>query len=108
MIGKDGKENAEMRFSDNGPAYVTHDTQNFARMMRPEVARPLQSGVPTGMVESFVKTFQAGLYIHMNPLNDAKMVLEKIPEWLQDYNEYHPHKELKMKSPLEYRRNQLS
>ena len=112
--------------SDNGPAYVAHDTQNFARMMGMEVCTtPYYSPESNGMAESFVKTFKRD-YVHMNPLNDAKTVLEKIPgfgedprfwrrspvlekipEWLQDYNEYHPHKGLKMKSPMEYRRNQL-
>ena len=93
--------------SDNGPAYVAHDTQNFARMMGLEVCTtPYYSPESNGMAESFVKTFKRD-YVHMNPLNDAKTVLEKIPRWLQDYNEYHPHKGLKMKSPSEYRRNQL-
>ena len=27
------------------------------------------------------------------------------PVWFEDYNEYHPHKGLKMKSPREYRRS---
>jgi len=93
--------------SDNGPAYVAHDTQNFARMMGMEVCTtPYYSPESNGMAESFVKTFKRD-YVHMNPLNDAKTVLEKIPKWFQDYNEYHPHKGLKMKSPSEYRRYQL-
>jgi putative transposase len=93
--------------SDNGPAYVAHDTQNFARMMGMEVCTtPYYSPESNGMAESFVKTFKRD-YVHLNPLNDARTVLEKIPGWFQDYNEYHPHKGLKMKSPSEYRRNQL-
>jgi putative transposase len=93
--------------SDNGPAYVAHDTQNFGRMMGMEVCTtPYYSPESNGMAESFVKTFKRD-YVHLNPLNDARTVLEKIPRWFRDYNEYHPHKGLKMKSPREYRRSQL-
>jgi transposase InsO family protein len=46
-------------------------------------------------------------YVHMNPLPDAQTVLEKIPDWFQDYNEYHPHKGLRMQSPRQFRRKQL-
>lgn len=93
--------------SDNGPAYIARDTHNFARMMGMEACTtPYESPESNGMAESFVKTFKRD-YVHMNPLHDARSVLEKIPEWFQDYNEYHPHKGLKMKSPREYRRSQL-
>ncbi len=94
--------------SDNGPAYVAHETQKFARMIGLEVCTtPYYSPESNGMAESFVKTFKRD-YVHMNPLPDAKTVLEKIPEWFQDYNEYHPHKGLKMQSPRQFRRNQLT
>jgi len=94
--------------SDNGPAYIARDTQNFGRMMGLEVCTtPYYSPQSNGMAESFVKTFKRD-YVHINPLRDAETVLKMIPEWFQDYNECHPHKGLKMKSPREYRRNQLT
>jgi transposase InsO family protein len=31
--------------------------------------------------------------------------MEQLPLWFEDYNEYHPHKGLKMMSPREYRRS---
>lgn len=93
--------------SDNGPAYVAHETQRFARMMGLVVCTtPYYSPESNGMAESFVKTFKRD-YVHMNPLPNAKTVLENIPGWFQDYNEYHPHKGLKMLSPRQFRRNQL-
>jgi len=93
--------------SDNGPAYIARETQNFARMMGLEVCTtPYYSPESNGMAESFVKTFKRD-YVHMNPLPDAQTVLEKIPGWFQDYNEYHPHKGLRMQSPRQFRRNQL-
>ncbi len=93
--------------SDNGPAYIARETQNFALMMGMiPCTTPYESPESNGMAESFVKTFKRD-YVFMNPLHNAKSVLEKIPEWFQDYNECHPHKGMKMKSPREYRRSQL-
>lgn len=66
--------------SDNGPAYVAHETQSFARMIGMEVCTtPSYSPESNGMAESFVKTFKRD-YVHMNPLPDAKTVLEKSSE----------------------------
>lgn len=57
--------------SGNGPAYVSHDTQNFARMMRLEVyTTPYYNPESNGMAESFVKTFKRD-YVHMNPLHSG-------------------------------------
>jgi transposase InsO family protein len=93
--------------SDNGPGYVAHETQRFARMMGLEVCTtPFYSPESNGMAESFVKTFKRD-YVHMNSLPDAVTVLAQLPTWFEDYNENHPHKGLKMKSPREYQRKQL-
>jgi transposase InsO family protein len=70
---------------DNGSAYVARETQNFASMIGLEVCTtPYYSPESNGMAESFVKTFKRD-YVHMNPMPDAKTVLEKIPQWFQDY-----------------------
>ena len=93
--------------SDNGPAYVAHETQQFTRTIGLEVCTtPYYSLESNGMAESFIKTFKRD-YVHMNSFPDAKTVLEKIPGWFQDYNEYHPHKGLRMQSPRQFRRKQL-
>ena len=39
-----------------------------------------------------------------HPLYNTHYVLEQLPNWYEDYNEYHPHEALKMKSPCEYRK----
>lgn len=94
--------------SDNGPAFIAKETQRFARMRGLAVCTtPYYSPESNGMAESFVKTFKRD-YVHVNPLPDAKTVLEQLPQWFNDYNEHHPHKGLKMMSPREYRRNQLT
>jgi len=90
--------------SDNGPAYIALETQRFARMMGLEVCTtPFYSPESNGMAESFVKTFKRD-YVHMSSLRDAATVLDQLSVWFDDYNENHPHKGLRMKSPREYRR----
>jgi len=89
--------------SDNGSAYTAHQTRAFAMMMGLEVrTTPVQSPESNGMAESFIKTFKRD-YVHINPLHDARSVMEQLPIWFEDYNNSHPHKALKMKSPREYR-----
>jgi putative transposase len=90
--------------TDNGSAYTAHDTVRFARMMGLEVCTtPYYSPESNGMAESFIKTFKRD-YVQLNDIPDARTVMEKLPLWFEDYNEYHPHKGLKMKSPREHRR----
>lgn len=63
---------------------------------------PVRSPESNGMAESFVKTFKRD-YVYVNDLPDAVSVMEKMAEWIEDYNNLHPHKRLNMKSPREYR-----
>ena len=93
--------------SDNGPAYVARSTRQFARMMGLEVCTtPYRSPESNGMAESFVNTFKRD-FVHVNPLRDARSVMEKLPAWFRDYNENHPHKGLKMMSPKAFREHQV-
>ena len=41
-------------------------------------------------------------------LNNAATVMRLLPSRLEDYNEVHPHKGLKMQSPREFRRGRNS
>ena len=43
-------------------------------------------------------------YSSVNNLFDAITVLEQLPLWFEDYNENHPHKDLKWMSPREYKK----
>lgn len=93
--------------SDNGPAYIARATRQFAQGMGLEVCTtPYYSPESNGMAESFVNTFKRD-YVHVNPLRDARSVMERLPGWFRDYNEIHPHKGLKMMSPREYRNHQV-
>ncbi len=90
--------------SDNGPSYTAYETQSFARLMGLEPrTTPYYSPESNGMAESFVKTFKRD-YVALHNLESAERVMEQLPSWFEDYNEYHPHKGLKMRSPREYRR----
>jgi transposase InsO family protein len=94
--------------TDNGSAYTAHDTRNFAASMGLAVCTtPVQSPESNGMAEGFVKTFKRD-YVHVNRLENARMVLEQLPGWFEDYNEVHPHKGLRMRSPREYRKSLLA
>jgi putative transposase len=96
--------------SDNGSAYTAHETRAFATMMGLEVrTTPVQSPESNGMAESFIKTFKRD-YVHIKPLHNARTVMEQLPTWFEDFNNSHPHKALKMRSPREYREflNKLS
>jgi transposase InsO family protein len=34
---------------------------------------------------------------------NARTVMNQLPKWFEDYNDFHPHKALKMKSLREYK-----
>jgi len=90
--------------SDNGPACIARDAVAFARSLGFVVCTtPLYSPESNGMADAFIKTFRRD-DVDAPPLYDARYVLEQLPKWFEDYNEHHPHKALRMKSPREYRR----
>ncbi|OPX98708.1 MAG: IS2 transposase TnpB [Syntrophorhabdus sp. PtaB.Bin006] len=89
--------------TDNGSAYTSHETLRFARMMGLEpCTTPYRSPESNGMAESFIKTFKRD-YVFLNDLPEAVTVMEMLTFWFEDYNENHPHKGLKMKSPRQHR-----
>ncbi|WP_228457290.1 integrase core domain-containing protein, partial [Serratia symbiotica] len=89
--------------TDNGSYYIADATRTFARSLGFIVCTtPVRSPESSGMAESFVKTFKRD-YVYVNDLPDAASMLEKLAEWMADYNNWHPHKGLKMRSPREYR-----
>lgn len=91
--------------SDNGSCYRAHETIAFAQSLGlVPCFTPVRSPQSNGMSESFVKTFKRDyVYVHDRP--DAKTVLAQLSAWFEDYNESHPHKALRMKSPREFIRS---
>ena len=91
--------------SDNGSCYRAHETISFAQSIGlVPCFTPVRSSQSNGMAESFVKTFKRDYaYVHDRP--DAQSVLAQLPRWFEDYNDNHPHKALRMKSPREFIRS---
>ena len=93
--------------SDNGSAYIARDTRSFARQPGLKSCfTPVKSPQSNGMSEAFVKTLKRD-YVHVNPLPDAQTVLSLIGDWIEDYNENHPHSGLKWKSTREFIRDKI-
>lgn len=93
--------------SDNGGAYIAHETRRVARLLGlTPVNTPVCSPQSNGMAESFVNTFRRD-YLSRMDLVDAPTVLAQLPAAFEHFNEMHPHSGLKMKSPREFRRQQV-
>jgi len=93
--------------SDNGPQYTAGKTQTFLREAGLLVRNtPAYSPESNGMAEAFVKTFKRD-YVYVNDVPTADEAIEALECWFADYNRNHPHKALGMRSPTEFRINQL-
>jgi putative transposase len=91
--------------SDNGPPYTAHETRAFGESLGFLVCTtPSYSPASNGMAEAFVKTFKRD-YVYLNKLESAQAVLSQLGSWFDDYNEVHPHRGLRMRSPREFLRN---
>lgn len=90
--------------SDNGSAYLDRHTQRFARELGLEpLTTPVRSPQSNGMAESFVKTMKHD-YIAFMDKTDVATALISLGSAFEHYNEHHPHKALRYRSPREFRR----
>ena len=88
--------------TDNGSAYTAKETRIFARQLGLKPCfTPVASPQSNGMSEAFVKTLKRD-YVRVNPLPNAETVLRLIGDWIEDYNDNHPHSGLKWRSPREF------
>ncbi len=94
--------------TDNGSAYRSHKTRQFARMVglnpRHTAVRSPESN---GMAESFVKTMKRD-YISIMAKPDGLTAVKNLAEAFEHYNEWHPHSALGYRSPREYLRRRTS
>jgi transposase InsO family protein len=88
--------------SDNGSCYRAHETISFAQSIGlvPRFT-PVRSPQSNGMAESFVKTFKRD-YVYVHDRQYAQSGRVQLRRWFEYYNENHPHKALRMKSPREF------
>ena len=90
---------------DNGSCYTAKQTIKFASTLGLlSQFTPVRSPESNGMAEAFVNTFKRD-YVRVHARPDAATVLAQLPGWFEDYNERHPHKGLRMKSPREFIRS---
>jgi putative transposase len=88
--------------TDNGSAYTAHETRSFARDIGLEPrTTPVTSPQSNGMAEAFVRTIKRD-YARVNPMPDAKTVIESLPMWFDHYNNVHPHSALRYRAPNEF------
>ena len=92
--------------ADNGSPYTAGETIDFATALNlVPCFTPVRSPESNGVCEAFVKTFKRD-YVRVNPRTgvrpDAMSVLQRLPEWFEDYNTIHPHSGLHMRSPREF------
>ena len=82
--------------SDNGGCYTADETRKLTENLGFIVCTtPAYSPESNGMSEEFVKTLKRD-YVYLNHLADPATFIAQIPVWIEDYNEYAPHKGLKM------------
>ncbi|EAQ6364954.1 IS3 family transposase [Salmonella enterica subsp. enterica serovar Oranienburg] len=94
--------------TDNGSAYRSHQTHQFARMAGLEPKHmAVRSPESNGMAESFVKTMKRD-YISIMPKPDGLTAVKNLSEAFEHYNEWHPHSALGYRSPREYLRRRTS
>lgn len=101
-MGREQLKSPIQWLTDNGSCYTAKETVLFGRELGLEIrTTPAYSPESNGISEAFVKTFKRD-YVWPNDISNAKVVMEKLDEWFEDYNERAPHKALKMLSPREY------
>lgn len=88
--------------TDNGPEFIAKDFEVFCENSGISHTR-IQKGKPNqnGFVERFNRTFREDV-LDMNIFENLGQVKEKTEDFLDDYNNHHPHKSLGMKSPIEF------
>ncbi len=93
--------------SDNGSIYTALATEWEAeRLNLHPITTPAYSPQSNGMSEAFVNTLKRD-YVDGADCSSATAVLNQLPSWLDDYNENAPHSGLGLRSPHQYRREQM-
>ena len=88
--------------SDNGTEFIANKTKQFFLNTSIEHI-PIQKGKPTqnGYVERFNRSYREGVLdaLILSSIHEAR---EETAQWMEDYNNNHPHESLGDKTPAEY------
>lgn len=94
--------------TDNGSAYIAHETKAFARELNLEpCTTAVRSPQSNGMAERFVKTMKSD-YIAFMEKRDVRTALRNLDAAFRHYNEKHPHSALGYLSPEEFRQQRVT
>lgn len=88
--------------SDNGPEFIAKVFEDFC--LNSAIAHiKIQKGKPTqnGFVERFNRSYREDV-LNMNIFENINQVREKTEEFIEDYNNNHPHDSLGNMSPIEF------
>jgi transposase InsO family protein len=92
--------------ADNGSVNAAAKTLDIAIALNLEPCfTPVESPESNGVAEALVKTFERD-YVRVSAIPDAATALATVDDWINDYNEVHPHRRLAYRSPREYIRDQ--
>lgn len=88
--------------SDNGPEFIAKAFEGFCENSTIEHIL-IQKGKPTqnGYVERFNRSYREDV-LDLNIFENIQQVRQKTEEFLDDYNNFHPHKSLADMSPVEF------
>ena len=91
--------------TDNGTEFIAKDFEVFCENSGIAHVR-IQKGKPNqnGFVERFNRTYREDV-LDMNIFENKNQVREKTEEFLEDYNNEHPHDSLGNMSPIEFMKN---
>jgi putative transposase len=88
--------------SDNGTEFIAKAFEGFCENscithVRIQKGKPMQNGY----IERFNRTYREDV-LNMNIFENINQVKEKTEEFLEDYNNFHPHDSLANMSPIEF------
>jgi transposase InsO family protein len=73
--------------SDNGSPYIARETRIFAAQLGLKPCfTPVRSPQSNGISEAFVNTLKRD-YVRVTPIPNAKIAMQAIAGWFEDYNE---------------------
>ena len=88
--------------ADNGSVNAAAKMLDIAIALNLEPCfTPVESPESNGVAEALVKTFERD-YVRVSAIPDAATALATVDDWINDYNEVHPHRRLAYRSPREY------